>query len=165
LKTPLSLNGVPCSEASKEVDQQRTYAYQQRVGSLNFAAVLLVDLNHDLVQHQVSHAANSILRQDHIEEGPAPTVGDHWPRRFLNRYPELRKAKQKPLELERKLAHDPVVISNWFERFQQLRDRCSVHDEDIWNSDETGFYVAVRKTQWIVTFSRSKRSYLAADGD
>jgi Tc5 transposase DNA-binding domain len=96
---------------------------------------------------QVSYAANSILRQDHTEEGPAPTVGDHWPRRFLDRHPELRKAKQKPLELERKLAHDPAVISNWFERFQQLRDRYGVHNEDIWNFDETGFRVGVRRSQ------------------
>jgi hypothetical protein len=105
----------------------------------------LVDLNHDLVQHQVSHAANSILRQDHIEEGPAPTVGDHWPRRFLNRHPELRKAKQKPLELQRKLAHDPVVISNWFEAFSNFEtdtafmtriSRISMKQASMWVLEE-----------------------------
>jgi hypothetical protein len=36
----LPFNGVPCGAASAEIDQQRTYAYQQRVGSVNFAAVI-----------------------------------------------------------------------------------------------------------------------------
>jgi Reverse transcriptase (RNA-dependent DNA polymerase) len=40
LKTPLPFKGVSCGDASEEVDQQRTYAYQQRVGSINFAAVI-----------------------------------------------------------------------------------------------------------------------------
>jgi hypothetical protein len=31
---------VPCGAASAEIDHQRAYAYQQRVGSLNFAAVI-----------------------------------------------------------------------------------------------------------------------------
>ena len=39
VKTPLPSDGVPRAAAS-EFDQQRTYAYQQRVGSLNFAAVI-----------------------------------------------------------------------------------------------------------------------------
>jgi Reverse transcriptase (RNA-dependent DNA polymerase) len=40
LKTPLPFDGLPCGTAGEEVNQQRVYAYQQRVGSLNFAAVI-----------------------------------------------------------------------------------------------------------------------------
>jgi hypothetical protein len=40
LKTPLPFDGLPSGATDEEVDQQRTYAYQQRVGSLNFAAVI-----------------------------------------------------------------------------------------------------------------------------
>ena len=87
----------------------------------------------------VSKVANEMLKEDHKENSPAPTVGQHWAQHFLNRYPELYKAKQKPLELERKLAHDPDLIRNWFERFQALREAYNVFDEDIWNFDETGF--------------------------
>jgi hypothetical protein len=71
--------------------------------------------------------------------------------------------KQKPIELKRKLAHNPAVIQNWFERFQALRTQYGVLDEDIWNFDETGFRIGIGKSQWIVTTSTSKRAYLACD--
>jgi Tc5 transposase DNA-binding domain len=94
---------------------------------------------------QVKSVANAILQQDHPDEGPAPVVGQHWSERFLDRHPELRKAKQKPLELKRKLAHDSATLSNWFERFHQLRNKFGVQNEDIWNFDERGFRIGVGK--------------------
>jgi hypothetical protein len=72
--------------------------------------------------------------------------------------------KQKPIELVRKMAHDPVLIADWFSRFYALREEFAVANEDIWNFDETGFQIGVGRTQWIITASTSKRSYLATDG-
>ena len=91
----------------------------------------------------ISNVANAILAEDHTNDDLPPSVGSHWARRFLNRHPELHKARQKPLELERKLAHDPEVISNWFERFQQLQAKYSVQKEDIWNSMKLAFKSAL----------------------
>jgi DDE superfamily endonuclease/Tc5 transposase DNA-binding domain len=115
-------------------------------------------------QEQVINTANSILRQDHTGDGEAPVVGEHWSHRFNLRHPELHKMKQKPIELARKAAHDPVLISDWFRRFQALREEFGVVDDDIWNFDETGFRIGVGRSQWIVTTCTSKRSYLATDG-
>jgi hypothetical protein len=39
--------------------------------------------------------------------------------------------KQKPIKLIRKIAHDPVLIGNWFNRFQALVDEFGVSKEDI----------------------------------
>jgi Tc5 transposase DNA-binding domain len=80
---------------------------------------------------QISNIANAILKEDCLEDDSPPTVGQHWPQRFLELYPGLHKVKQKPLELERKLAHDPAVILGWFERFQALREKFGVQNEDI----------------------------------
>jgi hypothetical protein len=115
-------------------------------------------------QEQLVGTANSILKQDHRGGGEPPVVGEHWSHRFLLRHPELHKMKQKPIELARKIAHDPVLIGNWFNRFQALVDEFGVAKEDIWNFDETGFRIGVGRTQWIITTSTSKRSYLATDG-
>jgi DDE superfamily endonuclease/Tc5 transposase DNA-binding domain len=112
---------------------------------------------------EIGAVADSILEHDHIGDDPSSTVGGQWARRFFERYPDLKKAKQKHLELQRKLAHQPAVLQNWFERFKELKERFAVQNEDIWNLDETGFRVGVGKNQWIVTTSTSKRSYLAAD--
>jgi DDE superfamily endonuclease/Tc5 transposase DNA-binding domain len=112
---------------------------------------------------QLSNAANSILKQDYTGDGEPPVVSAEWPRRFIERQPDLHKMRQKPIELVRKLAHDPEVILSWFQRFQALCTQFGVCNEDIWNFDETGFRIGVGKSQWIVTTSTSKRSYLASD--
>jgi Tc5 transposase DNA-binding domain len=123
----------------------------------------LDEIGHSVRYDQISSVANAILAADHTDSGSVPSVGSHWARRFLSRHPELHKAKQKPLELERKLAHDSEVLLNWFQRFQQLQEQYAVQKEDIWNFNETDFRVNVGKSQWIVTASRAKRQYLSSD--
>jgi len=68
------------------------------------------------------------------------------------------------MELARKAAHDLVLITDWFKRFNALREEFGVANKDIWNFDETGFRIGVRRSQWIVTTCTSKRSYLTTDG-
>ena len=94
----------------------------------------------------VSKVTNDILKEGHIEEGLTSVINDHWTKCFLNRHPKLHKTKQKPLELERKLVHDPDLVQNWFERFQTLREKYEVFNEDIWNFDETDFQIKVEKS-------------------
>jgi Tc5 transposase DNA-binding domain len=88
----------------------------------------LDEIGQSIRLNQISSVANAILENDHIKNGPAPTVGHHWPRRFLDRHPELRKAKQKSLELERKLAHNPDVILKWFQRFDKREFLATITD-------------------------------------
>lgn len=107
----------------------------------------LDEIGQSLRYERITTVANNILDDSHDEDGPAPVIGQHWAKRFIKRYSELHKAKQKPMELERKLAHDPEMLSNWFERFQKLREQYQVLDDDIWNFDETGFRIGVGKSQ------------------
>jgi hypothetical protein len=72
--------------------------------------------------------------------------------------------RQKPIELVQKMAHDPMLIANWFSRFNALREEFRVIINDIWNFNETGFQISVRRGQWIIIASTLKRSYLATDG-
>jgi hypothetical protein len=123
----------------------------------------LDEIGHAIRYDQIKRVANAILAEDYTHTGSAPFVGQHWTQRFLQRHPKLYKAKQKPLDLERKLAYDPELLSNWFERFQQLREKYAVQDKDIWNFNETGFRVGVKKSQWIVTALKVRRHFLPSD--
>jgi hypothetical protein len=69
---------------------------------------------------QVISIANSILREDFTGDGILPIVGECWPHRFFKRHPVLNMMKQKPIELERKAAYDPMLITDWFKRFKAL---------------------------------------------
>jgi hypothetical protein len=71
------------------------------------------------LDHMIS-TANAILKQDHTSDGEPATMSQTWPYHFLQRHPEVHKIKQKLIELVRKLAYNPIIIQNWFERFQAL---------------------------------------------
>jgi DDE superfamily endonuclease len=154
------LKGVGPRTARKPVNH-RLLAVQE--GSLLRYIHTLDEIGVAIWYDRISLVANAILAEDYTNNDHTPSVGKHWARRFLDRHPELHKAKQKPLELERKLAHDPNILSSWFRRFEQLREKYSVQKEDIWNFDETGFRIGVGKSQWIVTASRARRHYLPSD--
>jgi Tc5 transposase DNA-binding domain len=56
----------------------------------------------------IEHAANSILAIANSSTNalppPPPPVGEHWVTRFLERHDEIKKMKQKAIELDRKQA-------------------------------------------------------------
>jgi Tc5 transposase DNA-binding domain len=112
-------------------------AANPKLSAVQEASLLRYILSLDEIGHSVRY--DQISRVANANSDPASSVGQHWARRFLSRHPELYRVKQKPLELERKLAYNPEVLSNWFERTRQLQKKYAVQTEDIWNFDETGF--------------------------
>lgn len=109
--------------------------------------------------------ANSILAKAHAGEAgeDPPTVGYHWPKRFLDRMDGLYKVKEKPLDIQRLISHDCEGLLDWYSRFERLRQQYGVVDEDIWNFDETGFRIGMGRNQWIITGENSKKRYSASD--
>jgi hypothetical protein len=54
------------------------------------------------------------------------------------RHPEYRRQRQRTLDVERKRAHDPVIVRQWFGMYdREILQR--VDPSDIYNFDETGF--------------------------
>ena len=72
----------------------------------------LDEIGHSIRYDYVSKIANEILKKNHKGNDSVSTVNQNWTKRFLNRHSELHKTKQKPLELERKLVHNPDIIQN-----------------------------------------------------
>ena len=70
----------------------------------------LDEIGHSIRYDYVSKIANEMFKEDHTKNNPTSVVGHCWVQRFLNRHPELYKAKQKSLELKRKFAHDLDMI-------------------------------------------------------
>ncbi len=66
-------------------------------------------------------------------------IGLYWPQKFMKRYPEVKTAYIPPLDKERAMAQDPVILSYWFELYLHLKTTYEVEDRDIYNLDEKGF--------------------------
>jgi Tc5 transposase DNA-binding domain len=72
----------------------------------------LDEIGHAIRFDQIKRVANAILIKNYTDNRLAPSIGQYWTQRFLKRHPKLYKAKQKPLDLKRKLAYNPDILSN-----------------------------------------------------
>lgn len=72
--------------------------------------------------HQVHSAAERILRMATRDSEEPPTLGRDWTTRFIVSNPSCHKVKQKPLEIDRAVATDPIAISEWYELYHDVVD-------------------------------------------
>ena len=68
----------------------------------------------------VERSANQILAQAHGDSSTTPpTVGIHWLQRFRERHEDLLLVKQKSMELDRQVSHDPQAFRRYFQMLEQ----------------------------------------------
>jgi len=68
--------------------------------------------------------ANSILARSHDDPTSSPpTVSAAWTQRFLKQHSEFHLRKQKTLDINRKSAHHFDDIKEWFQRYQDIREK------------------------------------------
>lgn len=79
----------------------------------------------------------------------------------MRAHPEYLKRRQKPLQLNRQLAHEPEVIQEWFPGLRQLLDEFGIPPRDMYNYDESGFQIGYTRSQWILTKITNRQAYLA----
>ncbi len=109
--------------------------------------------------------ANCLLQHGHYCPGPPPSDNSRWAKRRFKCYPELHLRRQRPLNLNRAIAHDKEAIFDWFDGLIELIQLHGITATDTWNFDETGFRIGIGKDQWMVTFEPRRRIYLPTPDD
>src|SRR5215469_3907302 len=97
----------------------------------------------------VENAVNSILKEGHTATNlPPPTTSEKWLKRFFQRHPEYRIRKRRAIDLDRKKAHEPAVIQDWFDHTEIGK----------WiGVTETGYINDLIAYQWVQHFHRATR--------
>jgi hypothetical protein len=98
----------------------------------------------------ISAATNEILAATCGSDQPLPTVGEHWPNRWLKRHPEFAVRREKSIELERQCAMNVEQIRQFFDKYKVVMDEYKIESADTWNMDETGLRVGVGCKQWVI---------------
>jgi hypothetical protein len=70
-------------------------------------------------------------------------VGEHWTDLFLQQHPELKTKFVTGLDKERRLAEDPVIITDCFQLYSDTVGKYKVHKENIHNMDEKGMMLGM----------------------
>lgn len=74
------------------------------------------------------------------------TIGKHWVSRFIERHEEVRSCYTRQYDYQRALCEDPKIIQDWFRLVQNMIAKYGIHNEDIYNFDETGFAMGIIST-------------------
>lgn len=114
----------------------------------------------------VKIAATKLILQTWTESTPPHPISHAWPKRWMDRHPEFKNAKRKPLTAVRRNAEDPIAIQEYFNQFRQAIQEHGICEVDVWNFDETGFRMGIARADWIlITIFDDTQSIRSKDPD
>jgi hypothetical protein len=97
---------------------------------------------------------------------PTATLGVNWAYKFVKRHPELCTRYNRRISYQRARQEDPKVIKQWFETVREAIQEHGIHEDDIWNFDETGFAMGLCTTSKVITaVERSERPRRVIQGN
>lgn len=79
-----------------------------------------------------------ILLRERLHDSKA-TLGINWASTFIKRHPEVRTRYNRRISYQRAKQEDPRVINQWLNIVYEAIQKHGIHEDDIWNFDETGF--------------------------
>ena len=77
---------------------------------------------------------------------PISKIGQNWVTNFLRRNKDFKTKYFRRYDYKRAKCEDPKLILEWFERVQAMITEYGIHEDDIWNFDETGFAIGIIAT-------------------
>ncbi|EAU29721.1 conserved hypothetical protein [Aspergillus terreus NIH2624] len=106
-----------------------------------------------------------VLLRSRLQD-PTAAIGTNWPYNFVKRHPQLRTRYTRRITYQRAKQEDPKVIGPWFETVRATIQEHGIHEDDIWNFDETGFAMGVCSTSKVITaVERSERPRRVIQGN
>ena len=99
-------------------------------------------------------------------QDPTTTIGVNWASTFIKRHPALRTQYNWRITYQRAKQEDPKVIKPWFMTVHKAIQEHGIHEDDIWNFDETGFAMGLCSTSKVITaVERSERPQRVIQGN
>ena len=102
----------------------------------------------------VSEMANLLIDED--DRVDRDHVGKCWAERFIGRTPELKTRRSRGYDYARAECEDPRVIGEWFRVLFNTKLKYGIHDDDVYNFDETGFMMGKIQSGMVVTAAEKR---------
>jgi hypothetical protein len=99
-------------------------------------------------------------------QNPTMSLGINWPTKFINRHPEIKTRFNRRISYQRAKQEDPRIIRGWINDVEEAIQEYGIHEDDIWNFDETGFAMGLCTTSKVITSTeRSERPRTVIQGN
>ncbi|PPQ85653.1 hypothetical protein CVT25_012785 [Psilocybe cyanescens] len=92
-------------------------------------------------------------------------VGINWPRKFLDRHPDLKIKKTAPLEQCRAQALNRAVVSEFYSMLGDLINQYEITPENLYNSDEKGIQLGIGKSVGAIVDRNQKNVQQVENGN
>ena len=91
-----------------------------------------------------------ILFSERIQN-PISVLRVNWAYSFVKRCPKLHMRYNQRITYQCAKQEDPRIIKLWFETIRKVIQEHGIHEDDIWNFDETGFTMGFYSTSKVIT--------------
>ena len=127
--------------------------------------LLYADKRGFLIRPQFLRGMAQILLYERTQS-PTSVLGVNWAYSFVKRRPELRTRFNRRITYQHAKQEDPKIIKPWFETIREAIQEHGIHEDDIWNFDETGFAMGLCSSSKIITaVERSERPRRVIQGN
>jgi cell division septum initiation protein DivIVA len=101
-----------------------------------------------------------------VGKGDLADLGVNWVQKWLNRHPQLKSKYIPPLDKQRAMAQDGMIVRDYFQLFADAKAKYKVEWADIYNMDEKGVMMGVIGEEKVVISATEKgtKSYITQDG-
>jgi hypothetical protein len=106
----------------------------------------------------------SKINANNIELVSYPELGKLWTTRFLKRHPYLRTVRGRSIEASRVRESSPQILNGWFTGYKEVFDELQPEPENIYNMDETGFFIGTMRSSNIIIDKNTRLRLQASPG-
>ena len=104
------------------------------------------------------------INEDGIELISYQKLGQLWTTRFLKRHPHLRTVRGRSIETSRIRESSPQILNGWFTEYKRVFDDLQPEPENIYNMDETGFFIGTMRSSNIIIDKNTRVKLQASPG-
>lgn len=81
----------------------------------------------------------------------SPPIGINWASNFVKRHSEIQTRYNRQISYKRAKQENPNIIISWLDTVQAAIQEYGIHEDDIWNFDETSFAMGLCSTSKVIT--------------
>ena len=105
------------------------------------------------IRSEFLRGMTQILLHERTQD-PTAVLGINWAYSFTRRRPELSTRYNRRITYQMAKQEDPKVLKQWFETVRKAIQEHGIHEDDIWNFDETGFAMGLCTTSKVIAATK-----------
>lgn len=115
--------------------------------------ILLMDQHSMMPRISTVHDMAALLVAQRVKSSTPPLISHSWVHNFINCHLTIKSKYNRKIDYQRAKCDNLELICGWFQHVQTTVMQYGIHENNIYNFDETGFQMGVISTSKVITGS------------